>query len=146
MGLDINVVATFSESTDPESYSFCKSEDFPFHAPNLDAGQRYAGEVVLDFCCGSYVGYNFRRDEFCQQVHGVSAESFWATGDQEMCFYYLVNFSDCDGVISGPPLLRLRDDFESYDPSNLTGDAKWYFENFKKAVETAAPDGAIIFA
>lgn len=115
-------------------------ECFPGRGEGVEAKSVYTYETRFGFYAGSYSGYNWWRSKL---------EEF-AEGNQ---FQELINFADNEGVIGPVVSKKLYKDFtKNYERAigfdKTLGEGKrWItqYENWKKAFEMAADNGAVDF-
>ena len=124
--------------------------EFHEHIGDLVAGGVYAYAETMNFRAGSYSGYNQWRDELARYMLGVSAKEVWKSPDKykHLPFYYLINFSDCEGVISGPVAEKLYHDFtEAQGRADQHKDSWWreLYAKWRQAFEFANDDGYVDF-
>jgi len=112
-------------------------------------------EDTYDFRAGSYGGYNRFRDELCKTINNVSAQSLWSLAETQkdvaidMPFFWLINFTDCDGYIGTSFCEILYNDFCNYEEvfvAKCEDDS--YIEkylDFKEAFKLGKNNGLVIF-
>lgn len=156
MGLDCtgySKVKFIREATGPEDESGYDeglvkpyiNPHYPAHAIGIQNGW-YDYDDSHDFRAGSYGSYNNWREELCELALGVTPGVVWNNPDAyvDHDLYWLINFSDCEGVInaenSGRILRGLRE-LHDYGDLNSWG----VLDNWFTALELAADDGFITF-
>ena len=99
---------------------FRANRDFPFHFKELEPYSDDRGVFTIaktsepqSYGIGSYSGYNKFRRWLCEIVNGINQETFWELGKAgyDLDFGYLINFSDCDGVIGPDICKKIHQDF-----------------------------------
>lgn len=122
--------------------------DFPDHADGVVRGL-YSATETFDFRAGSYSGYNRWRNDLARAV-GLEADQVWRDFDRwkEKPFAWLINFTDCEGVIGSTLSARLYDDFITHadrakDHPEL--DSYEQYSNFTRAFAIASDGGAVEF-
>lgn len=162
MGLDISAYPRTTKATDESDRTLFGNPAFPGRFTMPD-GEHAADGDPFSFRAGSYSGYSWWRRNLCFQAFGVSPEELWADDDSFSRFLALpivgplalmVNFTDCDGCISGdvaakiaPALRHVRDNFDEAQLDQMEeGSFVGRLDNFIKAFEIAAPNGVVIFA
>lgn len=75
---------------------------------DLDEGQYESTGEYYSFRAGSYGGYNQFRKLLSLAANGISDSDVWESTDSStsLPFYYLINFSDCEGTI-GPSVSQI---------------------------------------
>lgn len=75
---------------------------------DLEKGQYESTGEYYSFRAGSYSGYNQFRKLLSLAANGISDSDVWESADAStsLPFYYLINFSDCEGTI-GPSIAEL---------------------------------------
>ncbi|MBS1722696.1 MAG: hypothetical protein JSS66_06755 [Armatimonadetes bacterium] len=133
------------------------NKDFAERADGLKTGVYNVTGEQDGFRAGSYGGYNAWRRQLAAMV-GVTPEQIWEgeVQPEQVPFYELINFSDCEGVIGPKTSLKLAKDFIQYEskvePFVHTLE-DWYerehfvarYADWKRAFETAAGEGAVCF-
>jgi len=115
-------------------------ENFPGRGEGVNPQTVYTWEEGIEFCAGSYRGYNWWR---------AKLEEFYDGND----FQELINFADNEGVIGPIVSKKLAKDFaknkvkaEDFAKSLDNGD--WWigqYELWQDAFEMAADNGAVEF-
>ena len=105
---------------------------------------------TYSFRAGSYSGYNEWRNTLSELMLGVSDYEVWNNLDEykERPFYYLINFSDCEGIILGDKLLKLLSDFENNKEKAKAYDDGYWTEKYfcwLKAFSLASDGGYVEF-
>ena len=88
------------------------------------------GDYIDGFKAGSYGSYGQFRRELCEKVLKCTINHVWNNPYyyKGKPFYYLINFADNEGTISGKAFDKLKKDFENHD---LTFDSDWMNEKYK---------------
>ena len=133
------------------------TRDDMHHAPwtnGLQPGVYRVDGKAYDFRAGSYSGYNHWREKLCMMAHHISPPTIWSDPDKfkDVKFFYLINFSDCEGVI-GPEIAKhLAKDFADFQETvdNLPNDEEyeWFksqYAKWRKAFELASDNGCVKF-
>jgi len=117
--------------------------------------------VQHHFRAGSYSGYNRFRNLLSKALLGVEASAVWEdpASFEGRPGYEMIDFSDCEGVISSSVADKLRQDlmknrgiFKKYLDSIVRYDeneSKWELEtydNFIYAFELASENGVVVYA
>lgn len=132
--------------------TYIDEADFPKHleGSGLVAGGVYEYADDLKFRAGSYSNYNWWRNELAYMVLGVGSrivrDSPGVYCDQP--FYFLINFSDCEGIIAGDAAAKLKRDFEEWQEQADEHPSNYFREQYaqwRKAFEMAADSGAVDF-
>jgi hypothetical protein len=107
------------------------------------------------FRAGSYSGYNWWRQQLCQFAQGVEPEEVWnhPRRYRGKPFVELIDFTDCDGRIGTKVAAKLAQDFRDHkklaaDFFSTLGEENCgveVYEDFARAFELAAQDGALRF-
>lgn len=131
---------------------YVNKPDFPeqIEGADIEAGGVYEYAEKFGFPAGSYSGYNRWRELLSVLMLGVTPSAVWRTRVQysDRPFFYLINFSDSEGLIAGPAAERLARDFAAYQDKANAGLEPWALErynNFRKAFEFAADGGLVEF-
>ena len=113
------------------------------------------------FAAGSYGTYNGWRELLAKLAGWTGAKQAWKA--QGGPFWELINFTDCDGTIGPVVSAKLAQDFaelqDLVDGAGTTSfggdeneiepsDVEWFrrvYADFRKAFETAAQGGAVVF-
>jgi hypothetical protein len=138
------------------------NRDFMSHVPELekldiapDATKvRFvSNDTEHSFSAGSYRTYNNFRSNLCQLIYGVNPETVWEshTAWTDSDFYYLIDFSDCQGFMTKTVCERLYQDFVKWEHKV---EKEWrdkqefamynIYMDFKKALDIAQT-GILIF-
>lgn len=171
------------EPVDPVSREVLTDDYFQVYANCDFPPDRYAGledKAVYDFAgsyhfrAGSYGGYNEWRETLAtmagyptlevERVPGYAPSkavrrdaAAWAGMCEGMPFSELVNFSDCEGVLSAPVCRKLAKDFADWDQRAKVYSAcshideakdSWFYAYYKewhKAFDMAGDSGAVSF-
>lgn len=111
----------------------------------------YDVDTVYDFRAGSYSGYNDWRNLLSLVMLGVNAENVWNNDEyyKDKPFYYLINFSDCEGYIAGDCLIKLREDFtNTYKIDQYPfddNDKEWFVEIYNHFIAALEYADVIVF-
>jgi hypothetical protein len=109
MGLDIfaagNLKRVGDIDWDDEGINISHDE---FDYCDLEEGRYEFNGEYYSFRAGSYSGYNEFRKLLSLSANGISDSDVWESPDSSSAlpFYYLINFSDCEGTI-GPSIAEL---------------------------------------
>jgi hypothetical protein len=126
--------------------------DFPEHH-NLTPGL-YAYADKTGWRAGSYSGYNDWRDWLSRAALGVSAETVWRDFDRwrDRGAAWLVNFSDCEGIIGAEVCARiladLRENESMIREQTFGPEAEWHLaklDAWLAGLEMAADGGMLDF-
>jgi hypothetical protein len=103
-----------------------------------------------EFCfrAGSYSSYNEFRNKLCLIANGISANDLWVSNNENLKFYWLIDFSDCDGYIGTDYCKILYDEFCNNEKEIKPKLDDWYstiYDNFKQAFNLGANNGVVIF-
>lgn len=166
MGLDITAVSRLEDcGKTPKNFDWDTNWGTYFEAMRpgglkrstrgLVKGNLYmktAESETHSFRAGSYGGYNAWRDDLAQFAAGIPAEGYWKGGDEDLPFYELINFSDCEGTIGPLAAKDLLEDFRQHQDAYVlahagpTGDYDIQrYDDWLKACELAADNGLIDF-
>lgn len=102
----------------------------------------------FDFRAGSYSGYNKFRNELCISANNIQDKELWTSKNEAFKFYWLINFTDCDGYIGTSYCKILYDEFVKYEnevKSNLNEYFHKTYDNFKEAFRLASDNGLVSF-
>jgi len=110
----------------------------------------YEYEEKFGFRAASYSWYNQWREILSMLFIGVIPACVWASPGnyKEHPFYYIVNFSDCEGVIAGAAAKKLANDFETFSTRAHQHPDDWFiriYDDFHKAFRMAASNGFVDF-
>jgi hypothetical protein len=174
VGLDINVYDRAEWCRDYEE-DWWEKEGASFVVPDkysqyqrrphdLKPGVYETGQCIKRFRAGSYAGYGVWRKMLCQAVHGVEPDVLWENQQEWVGkpFFELINFSDCEGVITGEVCTKLAVDFSAYAEEmrqahrrgtwdELSIHPNWAgifwekYQHWMEAFEIASPRGAVHF-
>jgi len=138
-----------------------KDKEFYFSEKTFEQEDRIIGEcfVTYDDACGfsagSYRNYNLFRNILCESINNLKDHELWelAVKDTEKAkslpFYWLINFSDCDGYIGSSFCEILYKNFCDYEVVFKERIKDEYFisiyNEFKNAFELSKNNGIIIF-
>ncbi len=168
MGLDITYVANITPVADGEGIdedgevlwnegyrNLYLNDAFPDHCTEWPDNTVYQDTGECTFRAGSYSGYSMWRDHLAK-MNGMTAEAYWEQGySDELPFCWLINFSDCEGVIGTAKCAILAKEFEANRPKAVDYAASldaehnvWFLElydEWAEAFKTAANGGAVLF-
>jgi len=105
-------------------------------------------EECYKFRAGSYGGYNRFRDNLCKSANGITAKELWGKEDESLKFYWLINFSDCDGYIGTSYCEILYNEFVKYEDeilSKLDGRDANTYKDFKECFNLGRQKGFVLF-
>lgn len=132
---------------------------FPEHLGSLIKGSVYSFKNEYDFRAGSYSGYNYWRDLLSRAALKVPAQTVWKNPDQfrDLPFYWLVNFSDCEGYIGPEKCAILLKNFTelraTVEASLPASDTAWppdefmtRYDMWMTALQLAADGGMLMFS
>lgn len=154
MGLDITAYENIREIEDNEpEYYFSGGWEQSNMEKIEDREVQVEFDNELDFRAGSYMGYGGFRKHLCQVVNKIEIEKLWEIKDisvKETPFYWLLNFSDCEGYIGTSYCEILFDNFKDFEQIFMEGTDKnsYFIEvylNFKEAFEIAKNKGLVNF-
>ena len=153
MGLDITAYKNIRirELTKDEEgeYYFSNSGFKQSNMPNLENKEiQIEFDDGFDFRAGSYGGYNRFRNQLCLASNNISADELWKSENENLKFYWLINFTDCDGYIGTDYCKILYDEFVKYEKEiKLSLDEYYYqtYDNFKEAFRLGADNGLVSF-
>lgn len=148
---DYDDFATRHEERDGVEYMYANS-DFPEHAaplPRSSMAVRVSG-TEDGFRAGSYSGYYEWRQTLAQLAHGVPANAIWEHPERyrDRAFFWLINFSDCEGIIGAEKCAILARDFAAHQAAVDAHPDEWFrakYALWRTAFETAAADGVVEF-
>lgn len=146
MGLDVIGMRGLTPSDEDDGVYIQPCEPFTDRADGLTPGW-YTAEKIYHFRAGSYTSYYYWRSDLCRAAIGVSPTDIWSGDVTDGPFIELINFSDCEGVIGPETSSKLAKDFR--DCRNLMPndpDFMRVYDNFHKAFEMAAQNGAVLLA
>lgn len=153
MGLDVTAYSNFKITKvvieeDDYEYYFCNSG---FEQSNMNIEEQYVNidfDEDFDFRAGSYGGYNHFRNSLCLASNNITAKELWNSEDKTLKFYWLINFSDCEGYIGTGYCKILYDEFVKYEKEvkeKLNIDYHDKYDNFKEAFRLGANNGLVNF-
>jgi len=101
----------------------------------------------------SYTYYGIFRDSLCKLSNNISQEKLWEMKDKSLKFYYLINFSDCEGYIGTSYCKIIYDEFTKYEDeiiSKLDAINPLYYKNtyleLKEIFRLGSNDGIVVFS
>lgn len=134
--------------------------DFPHAVPASFAGKQYAlyfetaQTQAYSFRAGSYGGYSqFRRT----LGMGTAVEDIWRFPERfvDAPFFEMINFSDCEGLMTGPVCAKLHKDFvdnleryTDYVVETVEDDFNYYISKYldwTEAFRLGSMDGYVAF-
>lgn len=144
------------------------NDDFPLSAKGVEHRAIYEYVANGDAFSGAYSAYNRWRDwlaklagypeseyeQFDKKWKSYAASAWNGLVDETAPFYYLVNFSDCEGVIGPAACAKLAKDFAEWDGRAQAAQdmgilrGLGYYEVYLKwrhAFEQAADGGCVTF-
>lgn len=133
----------------PTTYIY-RNPGWPERMGSLTVGGVYSYEENYDFRAGSYMGYNWWRNELSLLALGVRDQAVWDHEDtfEDSPFFELICFSDCEGVIGPEASQRLAKAFAEHQ-KKADGHSDEYFRegysHWRKAFELAAQNGFVSF-
>lgn len=169
MGLDIVAYSNIQFSSEMETLSdilpgveeqtIWVNPDFKEHAPDIPVGgdNRVKGFFTeetnsMSFRAGSYSTYASFRKKLCRILYDTDPSMIWAEPEKwkDKPFYYLINFSDCEGIISSSICKVLLNDFltlkrDEYKWIQLSEWDQEICNDFIEALEIASIDGFIVY-
>lgn len=150
MGLDVTAYKNIKIVEDEEPEYYFSNTGFP--QSNMNDLENKEIQIdfdeEFDFRAGSYGGYNKFRNELCISINKISAEELWASKDETLKFYWLINFTNCDGYIGTSYCEILYDEFCKYEEEVKEKlNEYWHqsYDNFKEAFRLASGDGLVSF-
>jgi hypothetical protein len=160
MGLDITWYRNLRPLPDHPESDACWDEHVRLY-DNSDFSGRFEGLVARcyeqpgdgqsnSFRAGSYSGYNRWRENLCRLALGVLPETIWGDPNRfiGLPFYEIINFADNEGAIGPVVSAKLARDFAEFRDKAQRDMHEWDFkvyDNFQRAFEAAANDGAVQF-
>jgi len=155
MGLDITAYNEVKVVKDAEpQYYFYKNGE-QSNMPELEGEVEMEFLEEFDFRAGSYEGYNQFRNYLCKTINSISDSELWELVDnkdesvKKLPFYYLINFSDCEGYIGTSYCEILYKDFlENKDVFIKNTDHERIintYNNFLQAFEIGKQNGVVNF-
>lgn len=160
MGLDITAYSevVYTGENDEEKFSenyktvYCYGLDsFPVHFDQTKTGV-YFYKKQYDFYHSGYGTYNGWRNRLSMLTNNMSDREIWDSKDNKLPFYYLINFSDCEGTIGTDICKKLYEDFKNNANKikkqlNLSDHYDEFFwdryKEFRKAFCLASKNGVI---
>ncbi len=132
-------------------YAYEYPDDFfPEHLGSVKRGYSFRYGDVHRFRAGSYSGYNAWRDWLCKLALEVEANDVWDNHGayEDRPFYWLINFSDCEGIIGPEKSAILAQNFRDFEDQIPEETEEWLIDrylNWKLAFEFAADNGFVEF-
>jgi len=158
MGLDITAYSKLirTDNENDEDLYFSRSSFKQSNMPLIDGVETFFDfDKCETFHAGSHGGYNRFREILCESINKINPSQVWdlAVFDtyeaKKIPFFYLINFSDCEGYIGTSFCEILYNDFCEYEElfmSKLEDDYyKTVYLNFKKAFEIGRDHGLVDF-
>jgi len=107
-------------------------------------------EHDIHFRAGSYSGYNQWRAQLCMLIHDIQPSVMWDNPEVYVnkSFYHLINFSDCEGTITGKEAIKLASDFKEHQAVVDEIDDEYFkakYGSWRKSFELASNGGAVEF-
>lgn len=104
----------------------------------------YYSEYIDGFNAGSYGGYGMFRRELCDHFLKCVINHVWNNPYyyKDKPFYYLINFADNEGTISGKAFQKLKEDFRSHDFEHYD---EWITKKYKQWKELVLQSDAVRF-
>lgn len=116
---------------------------------DLKSNGVYEYDAAFGFYAGSYFGYNAWREQLAIRFTLAHPKNIWARPDdfKDRPFYFLVNFSDCEGIIAGQATHKLAADFEEHQEraESIGGLFLEKYNAFSKAFHMARENGFVRF-
>ena len=106
------------------------------------------------FFAASYRGYGTFRRMLCKIANKIEIEELWENEDKEeyqnLPFFWLINFSDCEGYIGTRYCDIIYNDFLKYEElfmsiSDIDDYYKDKYRDFKNAFNIASDNGLVKF-
>jgi hypothetical protein len=156
MGLDISAYSNIRLSPSDDTHEIWFS-DLGFEQSNdekiaVGEDREYDYDECFDFRAGSYRGYNIFRSNLCNTVNGITDSELWSMDKEKakkLPFYYLINFSDCEGFIGTKYCKKLYKDFCEFETvyQEKQGDQYYLmtYSNFKEAFRIGSNNGVVSF-
>ena len=150
MGLDITAYKNIKIIGDEEPEYYFSNAGFPqSNMPDFENKEiQIEFDEEFDFRAGSYSGYNKFRNELCISANNIQDKKLWTSKNEAFKFYWLINFTDCDGYIGTSYCKILYDEFVKYEnevKSNLNEYFHKTYDNFKEAFRLASDNGLVSF-
>jgi len=125
-------------------------------ANGLQAGVYRVDGDSMGLRAGSYSGYNHWRAMLCKSALGFEPRVIWDNPDhfKDEPFFYLINFSDCEGIIGPEVAKKLAKDFADHQEAidamepNYGPDIEGFqakYAEWRKAFELASDNGCVKF-
>jgi len=77
----------------------------------------------------SYSTYDSFRNSLSLKSNGMTEEELWNSNNKNLKFYYIINFSDCEGYIGTSYCKILYDEFTKYEEDIIP-----LFDNYYKGI------------
>lgn len=153
MGLDITAYSNIKKRElleyEESEYYFSNSGFIQSDMINIENKEiQIDFDESFDFRAGSYGGYSIFRNELCLASNNITAEQLWSLQDETLKFYWLINFSDCEGYIGTSYCKILYDEFVKYEEDVKIKLDEYYhqtYDNFKEAFRLGANNGLVDF-
>ena len=131
------------------------NQDHPEHFAGMKQGV-YSYEDEFGYRAGSYSGYNEWRRRLSFMALDAPPPTVWGNPEhyKDKPFFWLINFSDCEGYIGTEKCKVLAADFAKWQPradAILDLDEDWCgwfvqkYADWRKAFELAAKGGFVDF-
>jgi len=154
MGLDIAAYKNLVPAPDGDSelrnydVSVFVNPEFPGRCTEFVDGGLYNADKGIDFCAGSYSGYNTWRNNLATLAGYGGAEGAWKREGGP--FWELINFSDCEGALGTAVCAKLYRDFAEYQnlAKQTEGEESRFYQKYilwMQASEDGAQNGIIKF-
>lgn len=136
------------------------NHEFRDHAPDFPTDENgdvkvffTEGTKTMSFRAGSYSTYSSFRKTLCKVLYDIDDPLvIWTEPElwKDKPFYYLINFSDCEGIISSSICKILLNDFLTLkqDEDKWLQLQQWeqgICNDFIEALEIASTDGFIVY-
>lgn len=150
MGLDITAYGQIKIIEDSEPEYYFSNLGFPqSNMKDIEKKEiQISFDESLDFGVGSYGGYNHFRNKLCEISNGITQDILWSSKDETLKFYWLINFSDCEGYIGTSYCKILHKEFIKYENDiikKLDDKHRELYFNFKEAFGIASNSGLVDF-
>jgi len=151
MGLDVTAYKNIKIVEDEEPEYYFSNTGFP--QSNMKYLENREIQIEFDedfhFRAGSYSGYNQFRNELCKIANNITAKELWDLDNESFkLFYWLINFTDCDGYIGASYCKILYDEFVKYEDEVKSNLQEYYhiiYDNFKEAFRIGSVNGLVSF-
>lgn len=129
-------------------------QEYPEHLAGIVEHGVYRCKETYDFRAGGYGAYNHWREVLSKLILHIEPRVIWNSPDEyrNQPFFWLINFTDCDGIIGTEKCQILAADFQKWQEAaenyTDTDDHGWFLETYKRfrrAFEMAAENGYVEF-